>query len=69
MQSKQRNDVFVKLADLSSDLWNERKGLDWTNKPNERKRIIKNLEKTISQIKDLKFDEEIMMLKHFYNIN
>jgi len=59
---------FTELIALASDLWDERKGLDFSSRPAERKRIIKRMEKQLEEIKKVidKFPQEIEIIKQLY---
>lgn len=48
---------YLKLQELSNELWNERKGLDWASQ-NQKHRIFNKMEKIINQIKELDFTTE-----------
>lgn len=59
-------DPYLRLQELSSELWNERKALDWTRK-GQHERVIKKLEKLINEIKSLDFETENKMLLRLNN--
>ena len=58
-------DPFLKLTILASELWNERKGLDWASE-GSRKRSIEKLEKMVSEIKALDWETEFLILEGLY---
>lgn len=58
-------DVFLRLEQLSSKLWNERKELDYTKGRQFKSKIVR-IEKLISEIKNLDFQTEIEFLKKIY---
>ena len=59
-------DTFLKLYQLTSELWNERKGLDWSRNDKGRERKINKLEKMVKDIQSLDWDTEFKFLKEFY---
>jgi hypothetical protein len=61
-------DPYLKLQELSSELWNERKGLDWATKT-QKHRIINKLDKLIKEIKALDFEKENQILKEINQID
>ncbi|MBU1349489.1 hypothetical protein KJ781_05455 [Patescibacteria group bacterium] len=59
------HDTFLKLEQLSSELWNEKKGLDYANRKQVQQHFIK-IEKLIKEIKELDFNAELEFLKEVY---
>jgi hypothetical protein len=59
-------DPYLELQILSSELWNKKKGLDWTPK-GRIENELKKIEKIISQIRLLDFETENKMLRELYS--
>lgn len=62
--------LFIDLQVAASNLWNERKGLDWAKSPVQRKQAIKRIVKQIAEIKDIVIEletKELIFLKDFFN--
>jgi hypothetical protein len=60
-------DPYLKLQELSSEIWNERKGLDWASQ-NQKLRILNKLDKLVKEIQSIDFEAENKMLKEIHSI-
>ncbi|SFQ55829.1 hypothetical protein [Parafilimonas terrae] len=60
--------LFLEIHNQVSDIWDERKGLDWTNKTHEQQRIINRLENKVKKLRETlnEFDKEFIFLRDFY---
>jgi hypothetical protein len=66
--SKVLDSNYLKLIALTTEMWNERKGLDYTRMPGERKRAFARIEKHTIELENLvtKLKEEIEIDKELY---
>lgn len=61
-----KNDTTLKLVQLSTEAWNERKNLMYATTEGEKKRTIDRLEKIYAKVNALKFTDEIDFLRDFF---
>lgn len=59
-------DPFLKLAQLTDELWNEKKGLSHGSSP---KSTIKRVAKLVKEIRALKLEQELEMLCELYQVD
>ena len=59
-------DPYLELQILSSELWNEKKSLDYSRGGKEITKIFDKMDKIISKIKELDFEAENIILKEIY---
>jgi hypothetical protein len=61
-------DPYLKLVELSSEIWNERKSIDYTYNKASIKRTLKRLDKLTKELKELDFEKENNTLKEIHSI-
>lgn len=62
------NDPYLKLYEIAEELWQTKKILQWAHK-HEKVKAFTKIDKLISEVRSLDFEQENNKLKEYYEVN